>query len=162
MSYGTELGFTTYHTARGNDVSAMSSAQILVALQVGTDYVDGRYGACFVGRRADGYSQDEEWPRSGAVDMTGTVVPSTLVPNNIVYAAYEAGLANYNEAGVLTPSVAPSDRKVLTQVDVVKWSVIGGDSDMALRTTLTRVEDLVSPLIDCDSAAGNAPFLGVI
>ena len=162
MAYGTEAGFTAYHTARGNDISGMDSAAIAVALVVGSDYVDGRGGRCFVGRRTAGYDQEGEWPRTGAVTTTGYPIPSDTVPTPVVNAAYEAGFFNFGTPGGLTPAIAPDARRVLTQVDVLRWSVVGGSDPDALRTVLTRVDDLLAPFIDCTVADGNAPFFGVI
>ena len=157
MAYGTDAGFTDYFTDRGIDVSGVD---IPVARVVGGDYVDARFGACLAGRRTDGYSQDNEWPRVGAVDQSGLVVPSTLVPNNVIYAAYEAGLINANDPTALNPTIALADRKILSQVDVIKWTVVGDNAD--LNTHFSRIDDLMAPLIDCEATMGRAPFLGVV
>lgn len=161
MTYGTSAGFTAYHNARFNDIAAMSAGDIDVALQVGSDYVDGRGMGYFVGTRADGYNQSREWPRRNAFDLSGTPIPATLVPLGVEYAAYEAGLANFNAPGLLTPTVTTADRKVLTGVDVIRWSVIGKDTPDALRPVLTRVHDLLAPFID-ELDHRRKVFLGVV
>ena len=161
MTYGPDAGFSAYHTARGNDISGMTAGDITIAVQVGTDYVDGRGMGYFVGQRANGYSQDNEWPRVNAYDLAGTFIPVDVVPNGVIYAAYEAGLANFNTPNSLTPTINTADRKVLTKVDVLGWSVIGKDTPDSLRPVLTRVHDLLMPFIDI-TANERKVFLGVI
>ena len=90
--YGTLAGFSTYHTARGRDVSAYTDPDIEAAKLIASEWIDARYRSLFGGTKVGLRAQAREWPRTGAMDVDGYSIGSTLVPTEIENATYEATL----------------------------------------------------------------------
>ena len=120
----TLIGFRAYALVRGYTAPAMASdTDADAALARGSDYVLVEYVSAF----SDDY--DETAP-------------------NVESAIYEAALAELDADGTLRPGsfwnsvYTPSDRKVLTQVDSIQWTVIGGGDDRATPVS-SRIDALL-------------------
>ena len=122
MGYGTVGGADTYHAARGNAAWAAGSvpnrAQALVRA---ADYIRTTY----VRRFWSNYTED-------APD----VEPAT----------YEAALRELATPGFFTRSYTEADRKVLTEVKGIKWTVTGTSKDArSMAPTVTLIDNLLWP-----------------
>lgn len=87
-SYITEAQFRAHHADRGEDVTALTQAQVETACVRATDYIEKRFGRRFRGFRRN-KNQGLEWPRNNAFDDDGfslDAVPSQLVKGCAEYA----------------------------------------------------------------------------
>lgn len=146
--YGTEAGFTAYTQERGYTVPA---GDVGAALHRATTYIDGTYGARFLGIPTDGLVQLEEWPRTGVPG-----VPSDKTPVRVEYAAYEAALAELVSPGSLSVTVTSSARVVREKVGdlEVQYANPGSDAVLDAMPRLTAVEGLLSPFLMREAPAG--------
>lgn len=122
MSYGTVSGADTYHAARGNAAWAAGGATPKAAALVrATDYIRTTYVRRF----------------SSAYDETAAdVEPAT----------YEAALRELATPGFFTKSYTEADRKVLTEVKGIKWTLTGSVRDgRSMAPTVTLIDNLLWP-----------------
>lgn len=110
--YGTEAGFIAYHTDRGRDVSTYSSAEILAALLVASEWLDGSFRNRWPGYRLyDQATQTRDWPRSWVVDGDGYPVAADAVPAAIEQATYEAAYRHLADNTALLIDYTPGKYK---------------------------------------------------
>lgn len=108
--YGTAADYTTYHTARGRDVSGQATADIEQALLIASEWLDGTFvwpGRKF-GLRG---TQTREWPRYDVYDRAGDLVDYTTVPVEVQNAAYEVAYRWLADNTVLSPDHTPEKYK---------------------------------------------------
>jgi hypothetical protein len=122
--YGTIADWRTYATARGNNApTEAADADATAALVRASDYIKYRY----VANLLPGY------------DETLDVVE---------YATYEAALLELETSGFFTKTYTEADRKVLTEVKGVKWTVIGkAGSVYANSPAVSLIEAMFEPYI---------------
>jgi hypothetical protein len=139
--YGTEAGFTAYAQERGYIVPA---GDVGAALHRATTYIDGTYGARFLGIPTDGLVQVDAWPRTGVPG-----VASDAIPAKVEYAAYEAALAELKQTGSLSRTVDPSRLVKRQKVDTIEREFFEPGKDVAAVATpiLTIIEGLLSPFL---------------
>lgn len=95
----------SYAAARGLTFPASPADIAEAALRRATAYIDARYGARFDGCRVHARLQALAWPRTGAIDAEGNIVPSDEVPIEIVHATCEAAVLEFAEPGSLAPTI---------------------------------------------------------
>lgn len=142
--YGDNSGFTAYAATVGYTIPG--GADIDVARQIGSTYIDSLYGERFPGEPTGGIEQDREWPRTGATAY-GATLASDVIPTRVVNASYEAAILQMKNPGSLSASYTPGTRKVLTQVDKLKWEVIGSGSDARAYIVSEEIEGILAPLL---------------
>lgn len=105
IHYGTVLGASAYHAARGNAAWAATGGEYAkeASLLRASDWVDNTYRDRFSGWKFVGRSQDREWPRAGAVDASGHTLSDDEVPAEMEAAVYEAALRELLQPGSLAP-----------------------------------------------------------
>lgn len=104
--YGTEAGFEAYCEARGY---TMPAGDALAALVRASTWLDATYRSRFPGRRVAGRTQELEWPRTGATDVSGEEVADDENPVEIEQATYEAARRELTTPGSLAPDFTPLD-----------------------------------------------------
>lgn len=107
-SYITAAYFTTYHTNRGNDVSAYTADQIAAAIIKAWDYLDTRFSFRGVKLVTDG-TQTTEWPRKSANNTTRFYDYSFNVP--IVYIGDTTNIALVGPNGETIEGIPESLKK---------------------------------------------------
>lgn len=137
--YGTREGFTSYHTARGNDIGDYSNGAIDIALLVASEYLDGAYRTHFPGFKVDGRDQIREWPRYDAFDIENDPIPSDTVPTEMEYATYEAALRHLATPGSLLGDFTPSKYRRVS---------IGGSIDVTYAMVSAQDVQKQFPAID--------------
>lgn len=129
MYYGDVTRATTYHEARGQGDRWAAIEDKEAALQRGTDYCDqryreklksGRWVSMFPGSKANGRSQDREWPRTDATDYEGNDIADDEVPEEVEHAAYEAALLEGEDPGSLSPQYVASEQAKREKVGPVE------------------------------------------
>jgi len=147
MTYGTNAAFTTYHTARGRDVSAYSTTEIDAALLVASTSLDNRYRSAFAGCKVDGRDQANEWPRNGAYDINGDSIAATETPDEVESATYELALQELILPGALALNYSPPKFESVS-VDgavAVKYNLLADASE--LQTSFQIVDEILSTLM---------------
>lgn len=82
----------TYHANRANALwAAASTPQKEAALRKATQYLDSVYDAKWRGSKNEYYNA-LSWPRSGAFDDEGFLIPSDEIPIRLQYATAELAL----------------------------------------------------------------------
>jgi len=90
------------------------------ALERATLLIDAIYGHRFVGVRAD-ITQDNEWPRIAAAVPGGRLIPSTVVPQQVVTATYEIAYIEMFEPGSVSDAMSapgPIKREKVDKIEV--------------------------------------------
>lgn len=158
-AYQSLAGFKTYADGRGWDYSAKSDAQIEAAIRQGSTYIDALYAERFTGSPATGYAQGLAWPRLNATDVYGNNIPSDELPARVTQAASEAAWVSLQSPGALNKTYTPGEQKVLTQVDKIRWEVVGDASKKgAMVPVLTSAEGILWPLLKYE----NEPVILVV
>lgn len=130
--YGTLADWRTWATARGNSTPTdASDTDATAALVRASDYIQYRY----VANLLPGYD-----------DTLAVVEPAT----------YEAALLELATPGFFTKTYTEAERKVLTEVKGIKWTVTGkADSVFANSPAVSIIEAMFEPYI----AARTGPYL---
>lgn len=102
-SYITEAEFREYFGDRGIDVSDMNQIDVETSCVRATDYIDKRFGCCFLGESPLKSSQSLEWPKLDAIDGSGYLI--TGIPKKLKQACAEYALRAFN-LGELAPDPA--------------------------------------------------------
>lgn len=117
--------FQAYASARGNEAPSLADEEVAAqALLRASDYVSFNYVLQFL----PGFTE-----ASPHVDS----------------AVYEAAILELETPGLFTTTYTLDQRKVLTQVDTIKWSLVEGSSGKSdfekAAPTSTRIEAMLSP-----------------
>ncbi|MCK2149528.1 hypothetical protein MYE70_10665 [Marinobacter alexandrii] len=143
--YGDDAGFQAYADANGYTVPA---GTVAAARLRGSVYLDGHYYRRWPGQPTDGIDQERSWPRKGAVDRYGNAIPSSEVPQRVINASYEAALLEMKTPGFFSKTFTEAERKVLTQVQNIRWTVTGeSKGDRANSLTSTVIDNILAPIL---------------
>jgi len=106
-AYGDDSGFAAWLAGQGLTLPVGAPA-VAILRQIGSAYLDAAYGAKLgCSRRAGGFTQALEWPRSGHV-INGETVPSDLIPQAWIEASYRASYLEGSSKGWATTGVDAS------------------------------------------------------
>lgn len=145
-SYPTLVEAKAYWDSIGRDYSAMADVELEQALRRGTAWLDGTYGARFIGK-ASTFDQSLEWPRQDAV-YRGEALPSDEIPRKVKNAASEAAWREATEPNSLSPDYVPAEGVKQEQVgplSVTYKDGTGGVSDVL--PMVTAVDGLLRGLM---------------
>ena len=126
--YGTIEDWRAYATARGNSSpSSATDADATAALVRASDYIKYRY----VANLLPGYDETLEI---------------------VEYGTYEAANLELATPGFFTKTYTEAERKVLTEVKGIKWTVTGqGKGVYSSSPTSTLIEAMFDPYIEDDT-----------
>lgn len=145
--YGTDAELADYAEANG---LAIPTADAIASVRLrGSLYVDAVYGPRFPGVPSTA-SQSLAWPRRGAVDGFGNPISETEIPARVLWACYEAAIAEAGSPGMLAPTAATGDRikrEKVGEIEVEYALDTNGGSFSALRPLLAAVEGILAPLM---------------
>lgn len=141
--YGSDDAFAAYATAAGYDVP---EGNIPAARQRGSAYIDGSYGARFMGVATGGLEQEREWPRTGVPGLADDVIPK-----RVENASYEAALIELREPGSLSAIISGTSvvkrEKVEGAVEVEYAVSDKTDIATAALPIVTIIEGMLAPLL---------------
>lgn len=169
--YGSVAAADAYHAARANTAWAGDEMAKQAALIRASTYIDGKYqfqNACgrweslFSGSKAGGRAQMLQWPRTGATDNEGSVIPPAEVPVEVEQATYEAALREIVTPGSLSPDYVASGAIKRQKVDVLEIEYQTSSTtagSVPTRPVITVVDELVAPLLGCKTYCGVAVFV---
>jgi len=143
--YGTDQGFEDYAAANGYTVPA---GTVAAARLRGSVYLDGHYYRRWPGQPTGGIDQERSWPRKDAVDRYGNAIPDSTIPQRVIDASYEAALLELKTPGFFSKTFTESERKVLTQVQNIRWTVTGeSKGDRANSPVSTTIDNILAPIL---------------
>lgn len=136
-AYGTDEGFNAWLAAQGL-ILPVDAPAVALLRQIGSSYVDAAYGARLTcSRKAGGFTQELQWPRTGHV-INGETVPDDLIPQAWIDASYRAAYLT-----AVTPG----------------WATTGTDSTR--QTKRERVDTIEREYFAADEAAGSSVAPGM-
>ncbi len=154
MEYGTNVGFTAYHTARGRTVEIYDADDITAARLIASEWIDARYRSSFGGLKVGMRAQMREWPRTGAYDVNRYNIAFDVVPVEIENATYEAALRQLVAPGSLSVDWTPNAYK-RASVDgavSVEFATFMNASD--IQTRFKIIDEILAPILTgCGSVA---------
>lgn len=155
--YGNAGGYAEYCEARGYPVEASPDDPINQALLIASTYIDGRYRSSFSGKKVGGRAQVREWPREGATDASGEVIPDDEIPIEVIQATYEAARRQIENPGSLTPDYVASERTQSEKVGdlAVTYASSGYMSAADVYPVIADIDMILAPLIGNGNVANN-------
>lgn len=145
-SYPTLVEAKAYWDSIGRDYSGMADDEIEQALRRGTAWLDGTYGARFIGK-ASTFDQALEWPRQDAV-YRGEALPSDEIPRKVKNAASEAAWREATEPNSLSPDYVPGEGVKQEQVGPLSVTYKDGAGGVAdVLPVVTAVDGLLRGLV---------------
>lgn len=117
--YGDAIGFQAWLDANGLTLPVDAPAP-LVLLNRGSAYLDATYEGLWSGRRTDIATQENAWPRTGALLNCREAIPSDIIPQTVITAAYRAAYIDATQPGVLSASSVSGARVKRQKVDVIE------------------------------------------
>jgi hypothetical protein len=131
------------------------------SLLVAAEWIDGIYGEQFAGIKTDGFTQDREWPRTGAVTNTDPpyLFTDTQIPDRVINAAYEAAWRHGNNPGCLEVDYTPGKYKSVSvdgALSVQYREIDGAD----IQIQIAAIDRLLWPLLDCKYGGGLSGLSG--
>jgi hypothetical protein len=155
--YGTDDGFEAWLTARGYSLPD-DAPEPAVLRQLGSDYIDGLYWDRFPGSPTGGVAQERAWPRED-VELYGTELSSSTVPDRVVNASYAAAWYEAQNPGALSVAVTPAAQAKREKVGPieVEYRDTGATGVASATPLLSMVEAILAPFI-----AQPAPYIATV
>jgi hypothetical protein len=153
-SYVSVADCSTYCTARGLTFATGTDANKEAALRRATAYIDGAYGARFIGARRNGRSQALQWPRIDAYDSSvEEYVDHESVPVEVINATCEAAVRELAVPGALAPDLERGG-----QIKSLKAGSVGIEymGSAPADTTFKVIDQALASLL----ATGSGSFVG--
>jgi Putative DnaT-like ssDNA binding protein len=148
-NYGTEQGFEDYCLTMGY---TPTDGDVVPALSRATLWLDNTYGSRYPGKPTGGRAQELGWPRTGARDCKGFVIPPDEIPIEIERSTYEATLRELASPNSLSPDVVAGQVKKSVSISgavSVDYAVGEGAGGVvsSQQPTLTVVDNMLSCLL---------------
>lgn len=152
--YGDVAGFKAYWTARGQALLVASDDDdINASLLIASDWIDqsfvGQFGGLKIGQR----DQIREWPRMGAIDISGYSVGNSI-PREVLNATYEAAARQITTPGVFFKDYTPSKYKSVSISGAIAVEYAVG-SAYDFQTQLPQIAAILAPIL---TGGGNGSF----
>lgn len=144
--------FQSYCDARGHDYSPYSTDQQEQAIRRATVWIEGVGGPTqdlpkrWPGRRASA-TQRRQWPRTGAKDVDGLMIPDDAIPAAIQDAVCETAFYDLENPDVLHSQVTPTDVVKQEKIGPISVTYADGSKPADFRPMLTVVNDLLASIL---------------
>lgn len=149
VSYVTILEYEAYCEERGLPATH-PHATVLEKGLVASEWLDARYRSMFGGLKTGGRAQEREWPRTGASDIEGYSIDSTVVPPEVKYATYEALRREIDTPGILAKDYTPNKYQKASVSGAVSVDYTNFNSATETQMQLQIVNDILSNIIYMD------------
>lgn len=152
MAYGSDQGFKDYHLARGRVVPL--TWNVTSIRLVASEWLDGTYGSLWIGTPTGGFTQERQWPRTGATTTTNPpyTFPDDEIPEQVVNATYEAGWHQGMKPGSLTVDFNPFKYKSVSVDGAVAVEYnLAFTSSADLQMQIVTVQRLMAALLRQDA-----------
>lgn len=158
-------GFVEYHEARGREIPDTWDEQLVnSALLVASEWIDGTYEKSFVGYKTGGFDQERSWPRSSAITNTwdNHVIPSDVVPTQVINAVYEAAFRQATSPGSLLVDYTPGKYKKVAIEGALSVEYASFNFASDVQTTYPVIDQILADLLDANLSANFSAFSGSI
>lgn len=147
--YGTVVGFTAYHTARGRAamIEPYEDDEIEAAKLVASEWLDARYHSSFSGTKVGGRAQIRQWPRNSAVDRNYDAIPSDVPPHEVEYATYEATLRQLITPGSLSKDWVPPKYESVSVDGAVSVKYASFYSGTDIQTRFVIIDEILAAIL---------------
>jgi hypothetical protein len=160
--YGTNAEGLAYMTARGRvaewptDETAANAKLLLVS-----EYIDRRYRVGFPGLKIGQRAQIREWPRSGAYDVYGDVIPLDEIPREVEWAAYELVAIIEETPDALYTNVIMGENIRQVSVDgAVSVTYAGASNVFDMQLSIPVVDAILAPIMTGLDTLNTSPLSG--
>ena len=117
-AYSDVAACSAYASAYYGSALNGSPADKEAAIRRATAYLNG---LAWKGTRTHGRAQSLAWPRTGVTDCEGLAIGDHEIPADLIKAQHEFARAEFQSAGVLTPSLSKATATVASEkVDVIQ------------------------------------------
>lgn len=100
------------------------------------------------GHRTFGRNQGLAWPRKDVTDGEENEIPEGEIPEEVKNAQHIFARAEFQNPGILAPTVTLSDKKTLIEVKGIKWQPRASPNTIeAARPVVTQAIDIVQGLL---------------
>lgn len=154
--YGTLAAADTYHSARGNTTWTGDDAAKNIALLRGSEYIDQAFRSAFPGYKAGSRDQLREWPRLNAADIEGIPLDYETVPDEVMWASYEASLRELVSPGSLLPDYDPGGQQKRVKVDVIEVEFSAPHGVSSVLPIITIIRGILAPILTGSVSSGIA------
>lgn len=145
--YGTLTAASAYHAARGNTTWIGEDPVLNIALLRGSEYIDQAFRSAFPGFKTESRDQLREWPRLDAVDIEGIPLDSATVPDEVMWASYEASLRELVSPGSLLPDYNPGGQQKRVKVDVIEVEFSAPHGVSSVLPIITIIRGILAPIL---------------
>lgn len=157
--YGNETDARAYWTDRGMTIPvSWTDANIVKALQVASEWIDGKYETSFSGLRSVGRSQDRAYPRYGSYDREGFTFADDEFPRELLEATYQAAFRQMTTAGSLSVDFTPSKYRRAAVDGAVSVEYFGFNAAHEVQTQYEIIDRIMAPILT-GKGAGNLSAL---
>lgn len=143
-SYVEVADAVTYCTARGLTFEGSPAAAAEAALIRASAAIDARYSASYPGDRANGRSQGLQWPRTGAYDASGWLIPEDEIPIEVIHATIEAAVREFAVPNSMMPDLERGGEIQSIRAGSVGITYASGAS---ARTKFTLIDGIMSNIL---------------
>ena len=158
-SYATLDMAAEYCAARGLIFPTSPSAPGEAALVRGSTAIDARYGSSYPGDRAHGRDQGLLWPRTGAYDADGWLIPEDEIPVEVINATIEAAIREYAVPNSMMPDLERGG-----DIQSIRAGSVGitYSSNASAKTTFTLIDGIMAPILNGLGGSGGGLFGTVV
>lgn len=145
--YGTDVDLKSYWDEAGYTYA--SDAPFGALRQRGSTYIDATYGERFPGEPTGGIDQERAWPRVWGNSLRFGA-SSTVIPQRVKSASYEAAYLEVTAPGSLAVTVDPAKRVKRQKIDTIEREFFqpGAPDFWAPNAPVSSViEGLLAPLL---------------
>lgn len=148
-AYGDDTTFNAWLAAHGYTLPS-GSLTAAVLRERGSAYIDGVYGARFVGLPTGGWAQELQWPRTGATAY-GQPIGDAVIPDAVIKASYAAAWQEATSPGSLSVSATAGRMVKRQKVGDIEREFFQAGSDLSAAEAsvvlLSTVEGLLAPYL---------------
>lgn len=145
--YGTVAEFKTYFAARAVDVSAYADPAITAALVVASEWLDASFRDSFDGLKVGLRAQIREWPRTGASDIYGYYINSSVPPQEMIEATYQTALRQLASPGSLSVDFTPAKYQSVSVDGAVSVTYANFHFAADIQTQFPIVAQILAPIL---------------
>lgn len=145
--YGDDAGFDGWLASNGHTLPAGAPSKPVLR-QRASDYIDGQYGARFIGVPTGGFAQERAWPRKDA-SAYDEAIPDDVIPVAVINASYAAAFYEAGSVGSLQAAATGQPQIKREKTDVLETEYFAGSGDALADATplLSAVEGLLAPFL---------------
>jgi len=158
-SYVTLNDAIEYCTDRGLTFAASPSALGEAALIRASTAIDARYSSSYPGDRTNGRGQGLQWPRTGAYDSDGWLIPEDEIPIEVFNATVEAAVREFASPNSMMPDLERGG-----EIQSIRAGSVGitYSSNASAKTEFTLIDGIMANVLSGMGGSGGGLFGTVV